>query len=54
MDLTCFFFFHSKDGMTISIITVDTFIYDAVAPGLAVIHLLVAFGRKRAYSALRS
>jgi hypothetical protein len=48
------FFSHSKDGMTISIITVDTSIYDAVAPGLTVIHLLVAFGSKGAYSALRS
>lgn len=42
------FFLLSEDGVTISIITVDTFIKHAVPLGLAVvIYLLVAFGRKR-------
>lgn len=41
-------FLLSEDGVTISIITVDTFIKHAVPLGLAVvIYLLVAFGRKR-------
>lgn len=41
-------FFLSEDGVTFSIITVDTFIKHAVPLGLAVvIYLLVAFGRKR-------
>lgn len=41
-------FFLSEDGVTFSIITVDTFIKHAVPLGLVVvIYLLVTFGRKR-------
>lgn len=41
-------FLLSEDGVTISIITVDTFIKHAVPLGLTVvIYLLVVFGRRR-------